>query len=65
MGAVPKTCVLRIPTARVTNEETEAFHQGGRETLRPRSHVMQGPCDHKGPPRPALLAGSRFSLQRG
>jgi hypothetical protein len=28
LGAVSKTCVLRIPTARVTNEEREAFHQG-------------------------------------
>jgi hypothetical protein len=32
--------------------------KGVRETLRPRSHVIEGPCDHKGPPRAPPTSGS-------
>ncbi|KAH0810808.1 hypothetical protein GEV33_011983 [Tenebrio molitor] len=49
-GLAP-ACVLRIATAKATYDETEVFHQGVRETLRPRSHVMKRSCRRdKGPP---------------
>jgi hypothetical protein len=60
----PDLCPPNLHCKRWHYEETEAVHWGGRATLRPRSHVMKGPCKMTpAPPRPALVAGTRFSLQ--